>query len=1003
MKFKRAVAALIAAVTAATVVVSLAGCNGGTKMDWKQAIFKTGLTPFASLEELTAAENGEVTKEVAYSQIIRFSGAFSQNRIGGEEEIEKQLGFLTDSEVKEENREALAIANKLRFINKGTSGKINIAEGLSGADAAYTIVAAMGYGFDVEPENAVALFTKYVRPDGNAKTAANSEALTVSGLYSMIYSMVLANDEAGNQIGSKLVLDYSVDELAAYKAGIADSVFASRLSAAAAELNATDVSGIVGATLAKKRAELLSELYSCFTATDNKELKKAASAASKAIKSANKKIDKFYSSLKKGGVSAIESSLNIEDRNVIASKLTEKAATVTKTAKTVVLENAYSKFTFNISDFALESYFNFETNTEMLAEPAKVFSFVYNGKEYDPSNCDLVSTEITENGEVKTVVFTFSAADGDLTPVVTVTMDNTLETKFDFIIKNNTDSAVNFTPVFPDMGTVRIGDDVADDWYMYPRKGGIISNKRVTLSGGLKATYGSGVTFPVISLYHLSGGGSYFMLQNDFLQVKELEFVKDPRYGSTLSVSYPERDVLADETWTCATMAIGSHSGDWYNAIAAYKSYVDSWYDFQAESPALDGNIQFKQVFVKQGVENKELANPEKSPSELIEEIFDLGNRFGGYDTLHWFDWWDNLGDYNYYAGYGGKNEMREVADAVHALGKKYSLYTEGILANTYSNVYLEYGEEIYRLTKDGKHQNPDSTFSCTCLKSVYKGIYMNNLLRIAKDLPVDILYLDQFANQIASECYNPKHDHQDHYSVLAGQIEFLKELREGLDGIREGIAIGGEYPMSDYGSQFTSYVFTYNNSIWYTGLDGISVKPTADLYTFIFPEVKLYNITIAASKDASYDKDNNAASAYYESLKSLKLVFFNGEGRWHDEGYTGWSDDCINFVNKSMKAVEAFEDVFMGKNKTPLLYTDNDEVFVNRFASDDESTVIFTVLNNSSKAIENVTFTLENAEDYSFFDILNDNGIEYSVNGNKVTVKITVAADDVAGIAAIK
>ena len=103
------------------------------------------------------------------------------------------------------------------------------------------------------------------------------------------------------------------------------------------------------------------------------------------------------------------------------------------------------------------------------------------------------------------------------------------------------------------------------------------------------------------------------------------------------------------------------------------------------------------------------------------------------------------------------------------------------------------------------------------------------------------------------------------------------------------------------------------------------------------------------------------------------------------------------------MKAVEAFEDVFMGKNKTPLLYTDNDEVFVNRFASDDESTVIFTVLNNSGKAIENVTFTLENAEDYNFFDILNDNGIEYSVNGNKVTVKITVAADDVAGIAAIK
>ncbi len=1002
MKIKKTIAIALTVVMSATVLVGLAGCNGGTKMSYKEAIFSTGLTPYASYEEFIAAEGNAITKEEAFSQVVILSGNFTKNRLD-DEEITKQLGFLTDSEVNEANRESLAIANKLKYVNKGTSGKINTADGLSGADAAFAIVAAMGYGFDVEPENAVSLYTKYAKPGKEAKAAANSESLTVGGFYAMIYSMLLSYDEGGNHIGSKLVLDYSVDEITAYKAGIADGVFAVRLTAAANELNATDISGIVGANLAEKRVELLSELYSAFTATNDKTLKTAVSVAKKALNNAGKKIDKVYSGIKKGGVAELSSALNVEDRNVVASTLTEKAATVTKTDKTVVLENAYSKFVFDISSFALTSYYNYEVKSELLTERAKVFSFNYNGTEYDPSNCTLVSTEITENGNVKTVVFTFSAANGDLTPVVTITMDNTLETKFDFIIKNNTGDAVTFTPVFPDMGTLKIGEDPVDDWYMYPRKGGIISNKRVTLSGGLKATYGSGVTFPVISLYQLSGGGSYFMLQNDFLQVKELEFVKDPRYGSTISVSYPERDILADETWTCATMAIGSHSGDWYNAICAYRAYVDTWYDFQAESDALDGNIQFKQVFVKQGVQNKELADAEKSPSELVEQIFELGNRFGGYDTLHWFDWWDNLGDYNYYSVMGGKQEMREVADVVHSLGKKYSLYTEGILANTYSNVYLEYGEEIYRLTKDGKHQNPDTSFSCTCLKSVYKGIYMDNLLRIASDLPVDILYLDQFANQIASECYNPQHDHQDHYCVLAGQIEFLQELRENLDEIREGIAIGGEYPMSDYGSQFTSYVFTYNNSIWYTGLDGVSAKPTADLYTFLFPEVKLYNITIAASKDASYDEDNNAASAYYEALKSLKLVFFNGEGRWHDEGYTGWSDDCIEFVNKSMTAVAAFEDVFMGTNKTPLLYTDNDSVFVNRFASEDESTVIFTVLNNSPDAVENVTFTLENAADYSFFDILNDKAVDYSVNGNKVTVKITVAADDVVGIAAIK
>ncbi|MBQ3824352.1 MAG: hypothetical protein II808_03980, partial [Clostridia bacterium] len=66
---------------------------------------------------------------------------------------------------------------------------------------------------------------------------------------------------------------------------------------------------------------------------------------------------------------------------------------------------------------------------------------------------------------------------------------------------------------------------------------------------------------------------------------------------------------------------------------------------------------------------------------------------------------------------------------------------------------------------------------------------------------------------------------------------------------------------MSDYASQYTSYVFNYNNSMWFTGLDGVRTEPTADLYTFLFPDVKLYNITIRANNGSYYDEKNNAAT----------------------------------------------------------------------------------------------------------------------------------------------
>ena len=103
MNFKKTAALCLAAIMMLTTVAGLAGCGGANKMDYKEAVFSTGLTGYGSLEAFLAAENDEVSREIAYTRIMAFSGSIVPNRLD-EDDIKKQLGFLTDSEVSDEKR-----------------------------------------------------------------------------------------------------------------------------------------------------------------------------------------------------------------------------------------------------------------------------------------------------------------------------------------------------------------------------------------------------------------------------------------------------------------------------------------------------------------------------------------------------------------------------------------------------------------------------------------------------------------------------------------------------------------------------------------------------------------------------------------------------------------------------------------------------------------------------------------------------------------------------------
>lgn len=397
----------------------------------------------------------------------------------------------------------------------------------------------------------------------------------------------------------------------------------------------------------------------------------------------------------------------------------------------------------------------------------------------------------------------------DLT--LTVLTDETCQSRWTLSLRSPTEMTVDLA--FPILEDLVMGEDLKALGYFFPRDPGLMNN----VPTRLLTCYGQYATSQLMAVFNdhwgAEGGGLYCFWQDTSLHRKSFELTKadpegpDPvglldRYGFPfweglqvergvgMACHLPNIALPAGETVTTAPLALGLHAGNWRQAFAAYRDWVQTWY--VPRHPAkLARFFTFESYH---GYENCKFWAPD-NVEQAIEGIPGL------VDQLHFIaQKQDRYGVYEPYREDWGLEGLQRFVAAAHARGKLCSHYVQGTVASETSAVYQEHGA-------DWGQKNPDGTNAmawanqCMCLASTGWADWLAaTCARLVRDLDLDIVYLDcvGWTTLDKFQCSNPRHAHQPAWYELADVRRLFHTVKMAIVREKPDVALTTEGPVSD-------------------------------------------------------------------------------------------------------------------------------------------------------------------------------------------------------------
>lgn len=272
-------------------------------------------------------------------------------------------------------------------------------------------------------------------------------------------------------------------------------------------------------------------------------------------------------------------------------------------------------------------------------------------------------------------------------------------------------------------------------------------------------------------------------------------------------------------------------------------------------------------------------------------------------------------------------------------------------------------------------------------------GLDRRNQWDMYRDLPGGTEILRNFARfsrQINTRffiAYNPWDNStrkEDHYKGMAKLISETEadgvvldtrgsssyELQAAADSVRKGVVMYSE-GMAVTKDMPGIIAGRVHNAIYFS--------PELNLNKVIKPDFAIFRVC-----DVGEDRNHREIAIDFFNGYGTELNLFRPGGR--DEGYL----DDLNYLARTTFILRQNNDAFLDKNWTPLIGTEVDNVFVNKWESGEKT--IFTVLNMRPEGVHQKMFAAENPEGKHFVSLWNHENLIPSVeNGNSF---IPVSAD---------
>jgi hypothetical protein len=663
--------------------------------------------------------------------------------------------------------------------------------------------------------------------------------------------------------------------------------------------------------------------------------------------------------------------------------------------------------TFSLrAGIALESLREINAEVECLKAGDILPLFMVNGPGLSVSSAQFQATGVTLRKEDKTVSaeVTLSSKDSSLISILQIKMTHEGKMTWQLKVDSKIESVTRLQLVFPIIGKIQIGADLAENRFFFPQRTGIegaanldITHEYGTLAWMQVIGVHSPATETRLSVYPMDSTGTFKGLR--FKKVgpgggevrKWAELLYDPEIpkrdplnfkGEGMGLAYYSlREPLSNGSMTSPEYVVSIGPGGWKETLREYSNWVRTWY--QAPNPPK----WFHQVFNFWNVHPSRFwldAENRYNGTEVIEAT--KGD--GEVDIVQWAYWEDydeslvedpgfkryQPGDFNYHKARGGLAPFKEEVKRHQDKGIRVTLYTDCRFVYRNSEFGKQMGEGRSAMhTPKAKTAMANGEIYCFCIYDTegWWEQYTQSLARIVRETGIDGVYLDELGINFPN--YNPTALHWKEKPVPQSPSRLSKNLIYMRDEIRKAnpeAVVWLEHAGNDWLTQFAdgSWVQTFYSEQYEWVVEEFDDQ-SLYFFRFYFPEYVL--------------------AEWGPSTDGRRRCFFNGIGR--DTG-CGPRLDAI---------LREHADTFATKEPEPAMPTLVEGVLANKFPGNMET--IVTIYNKSGADHEGdlIALPMSGKKNWKIKELVTGKEctFRYDLANNNLVVAADIAKDGVGAL----
>jgi hypothetical protein len=291
-------------------------------------------------------------------------------------------------------------------------------------------------------------------------------------------------------------------------------------------------------------------------------------------------------------------------------------------------------------------------------------------------------------------------------------------------------------------------------------------------------------------------GGLYFGVHDPLPMLKELTFTRAAD-GNSLIWRFPHLALASGQQLALPPVVVAPHGAGWRGGAALYRQ----WAEQHVQPPAVTDWYAGQPAWAWVGLRGQHEPTPwhDTGYLEPISETVAAAEiplvqlsayTETGHDTLY--------PDYQPGPSLGGPTGLQAAVDAIHAAGRRISIYTNGRIVDPAGSLTpAERAAWVVRPEPEGpglQETYGSVTFDVMCPGAAgWRELFAQRLEALVRDYDVDGIYIDQVCAARAHPCYAPGHTHPHPNLAWAEYRPFLTELRRRLLSLKPELFIATE------------------------------------------------------------------------------------------------------------------------------------------------------------------------------------------------------------------